>query len=267
MYDEWFPEEKARRAWHIRIEREVVEYASKVVLTTDGTREMYMDRYKEEDPMKFECIPNGYDRKILDEIERSIPEKQDTGERLRILHSGILYTLERDPTELFEAVANLKKNNKISADDVELVFRGSRYDDHYQPLLNRLGIDDIITFRPGVGYREAITEMFEVDGLLLMQGSVCNQQIPAKVYEYMRVGKPLLALTDRSGDTARLLESVEYGSIAAIDKVSEIEDALVEFVAQIRRREARLPAAGVVSQFARESASLKLAAILDSVAT
>jgi len=34
------------------------------------------------------------------------------------------------------------------------------------------------------------------DALLVMQASNCNAQIPAKIYEYLRAGKPILALTD-----------------------------------------------------------------------
>lgn len=107
--------------------------------------------------------------------------------------------------------------------------------------------------------------MFQADGLLLIQGSTCNNQIPAKVYEYMRVGKPLLALTDPAGDTARLLKSTGFGSIVANDSTSDIVRGLTDFISQIRNGTALLPGADVTSRYARESASRSLAELLDSV--
>jgi len=50
--------------------------------------------------------------------------------------------------------------------------------------------------------------------LLLLQASNCNSQIPAKVYEYLRAGKPILALTDPEGDTATLLRNLGINTIA-----------------------------------------------------
>ena len=44
-------------------------------------------------------------------------------------------------------------------------------------------------------------------GLLLLQASNCNDQVPAKAYEYLRCHRPVLALTDPAGDTAELLRS------------------------------------------------------------
>lgn len=265
MVDEWFPSDPARRRWHERIESATVRRCARVVVTTDGTRELYMRRYEACEDGNVVCIANGYDEQILGQIEREAPIRAGPRERLRIVHSGILYPEERDPTALFNALANLKNSGRISAAGLEIVFRGSRHDEDYIPMIDRLGIGDIVSLEPGIGYREAIREMFDADGLLLIQAPSCNNQIPAKVYEYMRVSRPLLALTDDRGDTARLLRSAAYGTVVPIDDTARIEAGLLDFVGRIRAGNAPLPDAAVVRQYARESASSKLAALLEEV--
>lgn len=264
MVDEWFPDDPARRRWHERIENAAVRQASRVVVTTPGTRDLYRKRFGDQEAAKFACISNGYDEHILGEIESSKQHAAAPSGRLRVVHSGILYTLERDPKPLFEAIGRLRKAGSPVVEGLEIVFRGSRHGAAYRPVIEQLGIGDVVRFEPGIGYREAISEMFDADGLLLMQGASCNNQIPAKVYEYMRVGKPLLALTDGAGDTARLLESVDYGLVAALDDVAGIEKALADFVGQLRNKDARLPRPGVIRQYTRESASRKLVELLDA---
>src|SRR5690606_11187190 len=43
------------------------------------------------------------------------------------------------------------------------------------------------------------------DLLLVFQGTNFNTQIPAKIYEYLRAGRCIMALLDPSGDTAAQL--------------------------------------------------------------
>lgn len=265
MYDEWFPEDRARRQWHERIERETVSAAARVVLVTEGTKSLYAGRYPQQDGDKFVCIPNGYDEEIIGEVAGTVNRRDVPDRPIRILHSGILYSEERDPTALFEAVSRLKQAGALDASRVQIILRGSRHEDEYRPILEALNVADVVRLERGVGYRDAIREMFEVDGLLLLQGPSCNNQIPAKVYEYMRAGKPLFALTDERGDTARLLASVDYGSVVPMSDTAAIERGLDEFIDGIRLGRHRTPATEEVRRYSREYAARSLAELLDGV--
>jgi hypothetical protein len=63
----------------------------------------------------------------------------------------------------------------------------------------------VVLLAPALPYREALRETMDVDGLLVFQAANCNHQIPTKIYEYFRTRRPILALTDPSGDTAAAL--------------------------------------------------------------
>ena len=64
----------------------------------------------------------------------------------------------------------------------------------------------------------------------ILQGGNCNEQIPAKIYEYLRARKPIFALTDPAGDTAQLLASCSITSIARLDDAAAIEILLESFL-------------------------------------
>ncbi|MDH3977926.1 MAG: glycosyltransferase [Gammaproteobacteria bacterium] len=263
MFDEWFPSGAGRRNWHKAIEEDVFSSASKVVVTTPGTKSMYSQRYANFNNDDIVCIANGYDERIISEVELSKPAARLDKSKISVLHSGILYPDERDPQSLFQAIFDLKKEGKISANTLEVIFRGSRHDDYYQPIIEGMGIDDIIIFKQGIDYREALKEMYAADALLLLQSSTCNYQVPAKVYEYARVGKPLLALTDSNGDTANFMRSAEYGQIVPLDDSVQIASGLLQLLEGLKLEE--LPNSDVVNAYSRKALSEKLAELLDSV--
>ena len=76
---------------------------------------------------------------------------------------------------------------------------------------------------------------------MLFQASNCNQQIPAKIYEYLYSGKPILGFTDPVGDTGQLLKRLNIASIAPLDDKEKIKSALLSFLDALRKGSLRVP--------------------------
>jgi glycosyltransferase involved in cell wall biosynthesis len=100
---------------------------------------------------------------------------------------------------------------------------------------------------------------------LLLQAANCNAQVPAKLFEYLRAGRPILALTDPRGDTARTLDAAGAGMIARLDSQEEIEHALLRFVTESKTSGWRRPSADAVARYSREAQAGQLASLLDEV--
>lgn len=112
-------------------------------------------------------------------------------------------------------------------------------------------------------HEENIADMLTADALLLLQGSTCNEQIPAKAYEYIRTGKPVIALTDEKGDTGQLLKGLGVGIIAALenkqqikDKIAQIETICNQFVPLEKEK---------IESFSRQSETKELADLLSTI--
>jgi glycosyltransferase involved in cell wall biosynthesis len=260
------PDSLQNRLWR-EIESDVFARAARVVVTTPGAVDTYAKRFPRFPPDDLELIPNGYDDETFRRAESSLTAddgRERTGP-VTLLHSGVVYHSERDPTHLFAAIARLKSTGWMTADRFRLVLRASGDDAGFARELARLDIADIVRLEPAVDYLFALREMLTVDGLLVLQAANCNAQVPAKIYEYLRAGRPILALTDAAGDTARTLESAGAGLVAQLDSAEDIERALKLFVEQARTGRWRLPTPATVAQFSREAQAGQLARLLDSV--
>src|SRR5699024_1857055 len=131
--------------------------------------------------------------------------------------------------------------------------------------IDALDIADMVSLLPQTTHHEALEEQARADGLLLFQGRHYNRQIPAKVYEYLRVGRPVFALVDTHGDTAALLRDCSSVQMAPLDDATCIQARLSAFVQALRHGDFPTPDASMVRKFSRSEGALSLAGLLDGV--
>jgi glycosyltransferase involved in cell wall biosynthesis len=224
-----YPEDPLTRARYEAIERAAIERAALCVFATPGAAREYRRRYPHA-AERIVVIENGYDEDSFAGCEEMAAAGPLNPGCTTLLHSGIVYPSERDPTQLFEAVARLASQSPDMARTLRLRFRASAHDDLLHALADRFGIRPLIEILPPLPYREALSEMMRADGLLVLQASNCNDQVPAKVYEYLRTGRPVLGLTDPVGDTAQALRLSGIEAIAPLDKAEAIAGLLSGFL-------------------------------------
>lgn len=247
-----------------RWERRVIRDAAKVVLTTPGARRDYAKAYPEADNQgRLALIENGYEEAAFGHLPEPAPQK---GRPLVLVHSGMLYADGRNPVPFFEALARLARAGVLSPADVRIVLRASGSEPAYTGEIQRLDLGRFVTLEPPVSNRDALEEQARADALLLFQGARFNQQIPAKLYEYLRIGRPVLALVDDRGDTAEVLRNVGGATIMPMDDADAIAAQLPGFVQALRDGHEPRPRAGVVARYARSEGAATLAAMLDQLA-
>ncbi len=263
MFDDAYPPDPRMRASFEKIEAKTVSACQKVVVTTPGTQNLYTNRYSDESTDKFVCIRNGYDEENFANAETSESDSRDS--TVKLVHSGLLHPTERDPTSFFVALAALKENGFFDRKNVQFVFRATGNDAHHAALLQKYEINDLVSLAPGIPYEEALREMLSAQGLLIFQAANCNNQIPAKLYEYFRAGRPILALTDPAGDTAKTMQSVGAFNIAKIDDAEEIKTMLARFIDNLDDNSLDLRASEWVKQYSRRAQANQFADVLDEV--
>lgn len=267
MTEEHYPvDPRLRRALRF-VEDKAVHEARAVVFTSPGARAMYAARYPDVPDSKWAGIANGYDEDMFRRAEQGASAATRSTTRIELLHSGLLDPVDRDPLPFFETLALLRSRGLCSGDSLRITLRATGHDRHYRGILAKLGIDDIIRLAPPVGYQDALKEMLAADGLLVFQASNCNHQTPAKLYEYLRAGRPIFALTDSGGDTARVLRMAGFGAdcIAPIGNSERIAGLLTPFLAKIRDGTATRPESARVRQWSRAEQTASLAKLLDGV--
>jgi glycosyltransferase involved in cell wall biosynthesis len=264
MTEEGYPAHPTERKLYQAIERRTMKRAHAVVFTTEGTRRMYTSRYGKSPSGGFHVIPNGYGEDSFQRAEvlaRAAPGRQN-GAPLRLVHSGVIYPSERDPRPFLAALGALKATGQIRAADLQILLRASGHDALIQSLIDAAGVADIVKLAGSIPYEQALVEILTADALLLFQAANCNHQIPAKLYEYLRAGRPILALTDAGGDTAAVLRASGIDTLADLASTADIAAKLPPFLAAVRAGNAPVATRSAAAGFARESQAGDLANLL-----
>ena len=248
-----------------RWERRVLSHAACTVFTTPGSMKWTGEHYPDASRAgRLAVIPNGYDDEAFAELGCPPPR---AGRPLVLLHSGFLYPDGRSPIPFFAAIARLRDAGSLKPGMLKVVLRASGSEGEYAREVQRYGLGEIVTLAPLIGNREALREQAEADGLLLFQGGKFDLQIPAKAYEYLRIGHPIFALVGLKGDTANLLRESGGAVLVEADDIDAIEAGLRRFIHAISEGTSPSPQVAKVAQYSRRAGAVRLASLLDRVCT
>jgi hypothetical protein len=126
-------------------------------------------------------------------------------------------------------------------------------------------IEDLVSILTSLPYEEALAEMMSVDGLLILQGHIANPAIPAKLYEYLRAGRPILALVHPDGETSATLRSLGVTTTCCLTQFSQIKDLLARWVRSPDDLRQSTADDNSVRIFDRKAHATMLAELLDEV--
>jgi hypothetical protein len=265
MAQEGYPADPLTWRSFEQIEQEAVRYASKLVFVTPGCRRLYRERYSHVDAERFALIENGFDEEAFVEAERDLTSEPLNPGRLTILHSGIVYPSERDPRALFDALGRLLRAGRIDAATLRIRFRAPLHSDLLERMAAQTGTRSLIEILPAVPYREALREMKRSDSLLVMQGANCNDQIPAKLYEYLRASRPILGLADPRGDTGACMLGAGVSRVVPLEDSVRIEEALELHLADLRSSVFATWSPEIIATMSRRARTQALADLLAGV--
>ena len=265
MAHEGYPQDPATWRSYLNIERRVFRRARRMVFTTPGAVRLYGARYPE-CASRIHLIENGYDEEAFARAEFGDNTQPLNPGKLTILHSGIVYPEWRNPVAMFAALQQLLACGQLNCDTLRLRFRAPVHEQWISRLADAYGLQDIVEILPPIPYIEALREMLAADGLLALQSRECNDQIPAKAYEYLRAGKPILGLVDSHSDTALLLRSAGMGPICALESAEEISGALLAMIQTLSAQDAPHINNGLMRSASRVARTSRLAELLDDVA-
>jgi len=259
MAQDGYPADAATWRSFKRIETRAIAAARCSVFTTPGAAKQYQMRYPAHAD-RISVIENGYDDEMFAGLDAA-PAHSPRTKRI-LLHSGIVYPSERDPTALFAALQLLRASGRIAPQSFSLRFRAPVHGAMIGELATRFGVSELVEVAPALPYREALCEMMQADGLVILQAANCNEQIPAKLYEYLRARRPILGLADPAGDTAHALVRAGVDYIAALEDRDAITHTLSRFLVDIDENRASLPDPAHVARASRRERTAELAATL-----
>ncbi|MCS6328541.1 MAG: glycosyltransferase [Nitrospira sp.] len=242
-------------------EARVCRAAVHVIANTEELRARLVEEYGE---IRDRCtwIPNGFDRDVMS--VKDVPDTSlaagSTSNGYELCHFGTVYG-KRTPRVLLQAMWELFQAGNLKAETIRLRFVGGwdttdQECERYAVLLEKQGL---LRREPPVSHSACLREMQRSSVLLVLQPD-SPLQVPAKIYEYVATGRPLL-LIGGEGATANLVGRHALG-ISTPNQIDQIKLLLSDLAAG--RQKLVPPDPARVNQFEYRSLTGELATVLDA---
>lgn len=240
--------EPAYRRWsNDRLERWCVKRSDRVILNTPAARAEFEAFYGATFSEKLVSIPNGYDPALREQIEALVTahRRPQDADSVRLCHAGSVYG-RRDIRPLIDAVALVNGRGR------RVVFEQVGPLDKPGEIAACIERNDAGGFIQLLGQRpheEALHRQAVADILVVVRQNT-PLQVPAKLYEMMLFGKPLLVL-DGEGAMTRLVREYDLGVVADPENPVAIAAAIEEVIGRIGEAPSERRAAALVKFDAR----------------
>lgn len=273
LRDPWLeepPEPETPRIVHWasrKLEARAVRTASAVVASTKHLRDALSARYPAQPVSKFHSIANGFDETDFTGLSPSVASRT----KLTLVHSGSVNALFRDPRPLIHALRSAIDAGRLRAQEFELRLLGANDGGDLswlQDCARECGLLEQVRILPRVSYRAALEEVSGAAVCLLLQASEDTASlVPAKLYEYLRAQKPILALVN-AGATCEVVKDCQAGWTIDPRQSAAIAQAVNEIIWRWRDGSLQTKAACVerVKRYSRKHLAYELASLFDGLA-
>lgn len=211
------------------LELAALRHADAVLANTEPFAD-YLRRLDPSAAGRIVTVPNGYDEDAVSAALAAVRDRPKS-EAFVIVHAGALYRGLREPLDVIDAIGRLRGQHGIQR-PIRLVLPGDSAFHHDSALRRRAEALGGAATVECPGYRphqEVLELMASADLLLLIQGHGFPMQIPSKAYEYLAMGRPVLAVTP-PGATADLVRTSPHGVVVEPGDTDAIAARLLELV-------------------------------------
>ncbi|SCX95413.1 glycosyltransferase family 4 protein [Desulfoluna spongiiphila] len=217
-----------RRRVNCFLERWCLRRADAVIANTEPLRTLLADTAGSGN--KCHTITNGYN-----EMEYVGLKARASGTApLVVTHVGNLYG-KRTPDSFLQALTRLIDTGRLGTHEVAVRFIGHVDEVRIKNLIGSHPVGAMVTCVGMVPKNQALDMLFQSDIALLIQPDT-RLQIPAKLFEYIRSQKPVLAVCGE-GATQELIEAHGLGVVADTDDPEGMEGAILDVIRQARSAE------------------------------
>jgi glycosyltransferase involved in cell wall biosynthesis len=188
-----------------KYERQVLEQADAIIVTSEDTKRLFLNKPVTVNPDKIHVIPNGYD-----EDDFKFPSKPSKDELL-ITYTGTI-TESYNIDVFLKVLAHMMSVH--SEVNYKLRFVG-QVSEGVKKRIQKAGVLGITEFIDYVPHEQAIQYLMESTVLLLAIADVDTvyANVPGKLFEYLASNKPIICLGPVHSDTDRIIDECGAGRL------------------------------------------------------
>lgn len=171
-------------------------------------------------------------RNGIDRLQPTSSAPADPSRPFTIVYAGSFYHT-RDPFPFMGALADLVSHGMVDYDRLRVTLIGTSESYAGQSIpeyIERQGLAGVVLLEGWMDRERCLAEVNSADALLLLAMEQ-PEQVPNKVYEYLGTRRPILAIADREGETAVMLDQAGGHVVVGKNESSSIRDAVETLLA------------------------------------
>lgn len=212
------------------LEKKTIHSAAGCVFVNPALRDYYLVKISVLKKMPFTVIRNGYDPDDFQKFEAERQVEADNYFQIGVM--GSVYSQGNAPLPLLDALALMHQEEKELGQKLRLIFIGKwaiefikKIKDH--PYRQQISLVDYLP------HQQALVYAKNLDALALavqsdLPGSA--QLTPGRIYEYLYLQKPILAMCSPGGDLAFLIRQCQAGEVVDYQNVGEVVRVLKKWL-------------------------------------
>lgn len=234
-----------RHSLHSRLERCILDCCDHILYATPQLKQISRSLSK----TPSSTLYNAYDDDLFRVSPTPLPHPS-------LVHAGSFFAY-RTPVPFLKLLAAYFQQNPESHWHIYFI---GRVEQKKIPTL-RGELAKHVSFLGHRPRRQALSFLHSATALLVIHGSRSEARLhlPAKIFEYLAVRKPVLAFT-HPGPLANFVDQEKLGSVISPDDPCALEQ-LTSFLQKVEQKEFQLPPHERICQFSREERAKELAVL------
>jgi glycosyltransferase involved in cell wall biosynthesis len=206
-----------------RLERKVLQHANEVITVTPS----WVTMFEKLGNRRVKLLTNGYDE------DDFINFKRVKSDKFIICHVGIVNE-QCNPTPFMQAIKQLLLSKPELAAELRIRFIGDVKKSFIEEVQRDEQLNSVTEFIDRVSHERILEYYREVSvSLLILTGyKEPESYLPGKIFEYIRVGAPVLGVGPVDGDAAAVLKLAQSGIMIE----NENSTRIIEFVEEQLQR-------------------------------
>jgi glycosyltransferase involved in cell wall biosynthesis len=238
------------------VQRSIISGADRVIVANPAIKSDFETRYPQTE--KIRLVNQGYDEEDFEALRSSVSE---------VFTIGYLGTFSRDcdPEPFFSAMGQWISQRTIPREKVRLIHVGLSRGIDLDRLTRVHRLQEVVKRKGYLSHRLSLKEMRGVS-LLLLTTSNHPLVFPAKIFEYLRLKKPILCIVPPNSEMANVLAEMKVGKVVSPEDKEGIKEALHRYFSDFQTGglSPNLDE-GELTKFERRALTLKLASLFDEV--
>ena len=236
------------------MEKGVLNNVQRVIIAWPGIQDLFMN-CSDAIRQKTVIIHNGFDEQDFHGVTPKAFCK------FTIIYAGVFYK-ERNPEALFKALAMLLDEKPALRDDIQIILIG-REQPFAKVMIRENKLNDIISVIPHIPHRQCLEYLMGANALLL---NTIDNYVPGKTFEYLRCGKPILALMPDNTTVANIIKETKRGEVLDSVKTEIIKRSIQKLYEQYKQKTLFVKFNdNSIYKYERKNLTGKLAKVFDEV--